>query len=260
MRLNRSEILLLAAIALLLAIGVFAPTVGQPAGFHAYAEQRALWGIPHALDVLSNLPFAIAGAIGLVTLRRVPPAALPAVQRHGARLFFVGLLVTAAGSSWYHLAPHDPGLAIDRLAMSVAFAGLLGLAAACGISERAGRVLMPAVLLCAIAAVLQWYVTGNVLPWVLVQGGGMLLVVCVAVFCAAAKPGLEVRWAWVLLAYLVAKLLEIGDQQVFHASGELLSGHTLKHVVAALAAWPVIAALSARRQRQNGAQPVVQAA
>jgi hypothetical protein len=119
---------------------------------------------------------------------------------------------------------------------------------------------MPAVLLGAIAAVLQWYVTGNVLPWVLVQGGGLLLVVCVAVFGAAAKPGLEVRWAWVLLAYVVAKLLEVGDQQVFHASGELLSGHTLKHVAAALAAWPVIAALSARRQRQNGAQPVVQAA
>jgi hypothetical protein len=260
MRLNRSEILLIAAAALLVAIAVFAPTVGQPAGFHAYAEQRALWGIPHALDVLSNLPFAIAGVIGIVTLRRVPLAALPAVQRHCARLFFVGLLVTAAGSSWYHLAPHDPGLAIDRLAMSVAFAGLLALAAACGISERAGRVLMPALLLCAMAAVLQWYVSGNVLPWVLVQVGGMLLIVCVAVFTAATKPGLDVRWAWVLLAYLVAKLLEVGDQQVFHASGELLSGHTLKHVVAGFAAWPVIAALSALRQRQNGAQPVVQAA
>ena len=260
MRPNRSEVLLLGAAALLVAVALFAPAVGQPAGFHAFAEQRALWGVPHALDVLSNLPFAIAGLIGLVVLGRVPQDALPAVQRRCARLFFVGLLVTAAGSSWYHLAPHDPGLAIDRLSMSVAFAGLLGLAAACGVSERAGRLLMAALLVCAPAAVAQWYVTGNLLPWVLVQGAGMVLIVLVAAFAPRPAQGLDVRWVFVLLAYAAAKLLELGDHQVFQASGELLSGHTLKHVVAAFAVWPVIAGLSALAQRQNGAQPAVHAA
>jgi hypothetical protein len=210
--------------------------------------------------VLSNLPFAIAGLIGLVVLGRVPQDALPPAQRRCARLFFVGLLVTAAGSSWYHLAPHDPGLAIDRLSMSVAFAGLLGLVAACGVSERAGRALMAALLVCAPAAVAQWYVTGNLLPWVLVQGAGMVLIVLVAAFAPRPAQGLDVRWVVVLLAYAVAKLLELGDHPVFHCSGELLSGHTLKHVVAAFAAWPVIAGLSALAQRQNGAQPAVHAA
>lgn len=260
MRPNRSEVLLLGAAALLVAVALFAPGVGQPAGFHAFAEQRALWGIPHALDVLSNLPFAIAGLVGLAVLGRVPQDAMPPVQRRCARLFFVGLLVTAAGSSWYHLAPHDPGLAIDRLSMSVAFAGLLGLVAACGVSERAGRALMAALLLCAPAAVAQWYVTGNLLPWVLGQGAGMVLIVLVAAFAPRPAQGLDVRWVFVLLAYAVAKLLELGDHQVFHASGELLSGHTLKHVVAAFAAWPVIAGLTALAQRQNGAQPAVRAA
>ena len=260
MRLTRSEILLLAAAALLFAIALFAPAVGQPAGFHAFAEQRTLWGIPHALDVLSNLPFAIAGLAGLVVLSRVPAAALPAVQRSCARLFFVGLLVTAAGSSWYHLAPYDPGLVVDRLSMSLAFAGLLGLVAACAVSERAGRVLRAALLVCAPLAVLQWYVTGNLLSWALVQGAGMVLIVLVVVFGPRPARGLDVRWAFVLLAYALAKLLELGDHQVFQGSGEWLSGHTLKHVVAAFAAWPVIAALAALAQRQNGAQPVVHAA
>ena len=260
MRLNRSEILLLAAAALLAAVALLAPGVGQPAGFHAFAEQRALWGIPHALDVLSNLPFALAGLAGLAVLPRVPAAALPPVQRRCARLFFAGLLVTAAGSSWYHLAPHDPGLVIDRLSMSVAFAGLLGLVAACGVSERAGRVLMAALLVCAPVAVLQWYVTGNLLSWALVQGAGMVLIVLVAAFAPHPAQGLDVRWAFVLLAYAVAKLFEVGDHQVFDATGQWLSGHTLKHVVAAFAAWPVIAALAALAQRQNGAQPVVHAA
>ena len=35
--------------------------IAQWASYHAFADQRELWGIPHAADVLSNLPFAIAG-------------------------------------------------------------------------------------------------------------------------------------------------------------------------------------------------------
>lgn len=260
MRLTKSEILLLAGLALLLALAWLAPPLAQPAAFHAYAEQRVLWGIPHGLDVLSNIPFALAGAWGLLALRRVPPEALPAAQRSGARLFFLGLVVTAAGSGWYHLEPNDPGLAIDRLSMAVAFAGLLALAAACGVSARAGRLLAPMVLLLGPAAVVEWYVTGNVLPWALVQAGGMVLILLVAAFGPRAAPGLPMHWGWVLLAYALAKLLEVGDHAVFHASGELLSGHALKHVVAAFAAVPVIAALAALARRQNGAQPVVHAA
>ena len=53
---------------------------------------------------------------------------------------------------------------------------------------------------------------------------------------------------------------EANDPAILQATGELLSGHTLKHVVAAFAAWPVIAGLSALAQRQNGAQPAVHAA
>jgi hypothetical protein len=52
-------------------------------------------------------------------------------------------------------------------------------------------------------------------------------------------------------AYPIAKLLEAGDHETFEASAQLLSGHTLKHIVAALAAWPVIAALAALRPMQN---------
>lgn len=259
MRPTRAEVLLLAGIGLLLALAWWAPPVAQPPAFHAYAEQRTLWGIPHALDVLSNLPFALAAAIGLWRLQRVPPAALPAGQRGCARLFFWGLLLTAAGSAWYHLQPNDPGLAADRLGMAVAFAGLLGLVAASAVSDRAGRILAPVLLLLAAAAVVQWYVTGNALPWALLQAGGMVLVMAAALRRPGAT-GLRVRWWLVLAAYAVAKLLEVGDHAVYHATGQLLSGHTLKHLVAALAAVPVIAALSAAAQPQNGAQAAVHAA
>ena len=259
MRLNRSEILLLAAIALLLAIAVFAPTVGQPAGFHVYAKQRALWGIPHALDVLSNLPFALAGAAGLWRLRQ-RTGALYEAQRGCARLFFIGLLATAAASSYYHWAPDDGGLAFDRAGMAVAFAGLLGMAAAARVSDRAGHALALAMMVFGPASVAAWSATGNVLPWAVVQFGGMGLLLLVLAVGREHLASLPVRWSLVLLAYALAKLLEANDAAVLRASGELLSGHTLKHVVAAFAALPVLAALPAQPRGQNDPSTVVEAA
>lgn len=260
MRLAKTESLLLAACLLLFALAVFAPALAQPPHAHAFADHRTLWGIPHCLDVLSNLPFALAGALGLVVLARVPEAAVLPAQRACARLFFFGLLVTALGSSWYHLAPDDAGLLVDRAAMAIAFAGLLGLLAAGGVSERAGAALAVTVLLLGPVAVLVWFRTGNVLPWAVVQFGGMVLILAVLALRSERPGALPVRWSLVLLAYAVAKLCEANDQGLFEASGQLLSGHSLKHVVAAFAAWPVIAALAARAQGQNGRQAAVQAA
>jgi hypothetical protein len=47
----------------------------------------------------------------------------------------------------------------------------------------------------------------------------------------------------VIVFYVLAKLFELGDATVFELTGHLVSGHTLKHLAAALAAWPVIRAL-----------------
>ena len=55
----------------------------------------------------------------------------------------------------------------------------------------------------------------------------------------------------VILAYAAAKLLELNDHAVYRLTGQLVSGHTLKHVVAPLAAWPVIAAIRALGRSQR---------
>jgi hypothetical protein len=249
---TRRELALLAFVAVLALVALVAPPLAQPPLAHGFADQRTLWTVPHALDVLSNLPFAFAGAYGLWVLKRARPL-LSAAERGCALLFFTGLLVTAAGSAWYHLAPGDLGLAIDRGSMSFAFAGLLGLLAGTLVSERAGPAVAASLLLIALASVAGWFATGNVLPWALVQFGGIPLLL-LAVLRRAPAHALQVRWGLVLLAYAVAKWFELNDQLLFEASGQLLSGHTLKHIAAALAAWPLIAAVADRLPSQNGRQ------
>lgn len=244
--LSRAEAGLLLGVAALLALALFGPVLPASAHQHTLADQRALWGIPCALDVLSNLPFAIAGLWGLVTLRRVAPGMLDAPSRALASLFFAGLVCTAAGSALYHWQPQDAGLLWDRLGMVLPFAGLLGLAAASRVSARAGAAAAGTVLLAGPLAVLWWSHSGNLLPWAVVQLGGMLVVLALA--CLPRRDGaLALHLGAVMALYALAKLFEAADHAVFEATGQAVSGHSLKHVLAAAAAWPVLAALAALR-------------
>ena len=244
--LSRAEAGLLLGMAALLALALFGPVLPASAHQHTLADQRALWGIPCALDVLSNLPFAIAGLWGLMALRRVAPGMLDAPSRALASLFFAGLVCTAAGSALYHWQPQDAGLLWDRLGMVLPFAGLLGLAGASRVSARAGAAAAGTVLLAGPLAVLWWSHSGNLLPWAVVQLGGMLVVLALA--CLPRRDGaLALHLGAVMALYALAKLFEAADHAVFEATGQAVSGHSLKHVLAAAAAWPVLAALAALR-------------
>lgn len=238
---------LLAALVLAIATACFGPSVAQFAHYHAFADQRHWLGLPCALDVLSNLPFALLGGWGLLRLRASGAGQPTDAQRPLATLFFAGLVLTALCSGWYHLRPDDAGLGLDRLGMVSAFAGLLGLAAADRISVRAGLWTATAVLALGPITVLVWANSGNLLPWAVLQGGGMLLIVLLALrnpIAGAWGLPLGAVIAW----YALAKALELGDHAVFALSQGWVSGHTLKHAAAAMAAWPVISLM------HNGAQ------
>ena len=237
-----AELALLLAVAALAALAALLPATGLPAGYHDFADQRTLLGLPHALDVLSNLPFAVMGAWGLWWLRRVPLDRLGTAQRGLAGLFFIGLMATAFCSSSYHLDPHDAGLCIDRVGMSLAFAGLLGLAAADRISARAGVALAALVAVAAPATALVAWLGGNMTPWAVLQGGGLVLLAALALRRPQPRA-LGFSIIGVIAFYAVAKALELADAPVFALTQQLISGHSAKHLVAALAAWPVVRAL-----------------
>jgi hypothetical protein len=203
-------------------------------------------GIPRAMDVLSNIPFLIAGIWGLARL----PHGRPTLEHRLTALFFAGLLVTAAGSTWYHWQPDDARLVVDRCGMVIAFAGIVGLALANRISDRLAVASLPAVLLLGPLTAWTAWKTGNHLPWGVLQFGGMALLMFSA--CLPAGNGLRIRWVAVLVLYALAKVFELGDP-AFFSLGHAVSGHTLKHLFSALAAWPVIAALGpAHDPMQNG--------
>jgi hypothetical protein len=254
--LSHRECALLAFFAALLVTAFAGPALPHPElGGAPFADRRAWHGLPNAMDVLSNLPFAAIGIWGLLQLRRLDraraaaPDAVPAPSAQEpdnalecARMFFAGLILTAAGSAFYHLHPDALRLAADRAGMAVAFAGIVGVAVCDRVSSRAGRPAAWLTLAGGWLAVAVSYENGNALPWGLVQFGGMAVLLTLAL----ARPvgsGMGFKPGWVIFLYGLAKLFELSDHAIFEATHELVSGHTLKHLAAALAALPVLHAV-----------------
>ncbi|HEY3356564.1 MAG TPA: alkaline phytoceramidase [Polyangia bacterium] len=227
-------LLLLATAAAAVGVAAWLRPIAQNPAYHRFADQRALLGVPHALNVLSNVPFLIVGAWGLATvLGRRPRFAWP-WERWPWALFMASVFCTGLGSGYYHLAPDNATLLWDRLAMVVGFAALLAITLGERVDARAGALLAaPLValglwgLLAGHPADLRWYG--------LLQAGTVLLVVLALALFPARYTGTRAIFQAMAL-YLLASALEAGDGSIFRAGG-IVSGHTLKHVAAALAAW-----------------------
>ncbi len=234
--LTTRERYLIAAISILTLAAFFAPAL-PAAAWHIphFVDGRSWLGVPNAGDVLSNLAFLAMAVWGSERLRARSDAPV------GTSWLFVGLILTCLGSGFYHLDPDMPQrLIADRLGMSVAFAGFLGIAASERISVRAGEAVLVLMMIAGLLA--AWVARENLTPWAVVQYGGMALAVGLA-FTKPRPGALGVPLGGVIVFYVLAKLFELGDATVFETTGHLVSGHTLKHLAAALAAWPVIRAL-----------------
>jgi hypothetical protein len=237
------EIYLVGALFVLTLVALLAPALPASAWHMPHFVDTRTWlGLPNAGDVLSNLSFLAMGIWGLARLRGRRDAPV------GASWFFAGLILTCAGSSFYHLDPDAPQrLVADRIGMAMAFAGFLGIATSERISVRAGQAVVVLMMVAGLLA--AWVARENLTPWVVVQFGGMAVAVGLAL--TRPRPGaLGVPLGGVIFFYVLAKLFELGDVTVFEATGHIVSGHTLKHLAAALAAWPVI-----RTLRPTGSAP-----
>jgi hypothetical protein len=234
--------ILLAAVALILVAWPFVPVIRQNQSYHGFADQRAWLGVPNAADVLSNLPFAVVGIIGVARLLSRRRARFNTATDVGLWLIALGILATAAGSAWYHLNPTDATLVWDRLPMTIVFAGVLGAAIAQRLGEGYGRWALAVLPLFGIASVVYWKSTGDLSLYALVQFGGIVALAALLVFARdRADP---IPWLWVIAFYAAAKIAEMGDHTIWDATHGLIAGHAVKHLLAAAAAgaalWPLL--------------------
>lgn len=206
----------------------------DPASYFQFADQRMHLGIPNFSDVVSNLPFIYVGLWGVLSvfsslwLRR--PRGIM------VSLFFVNLFVFLIGwgSSYFHMTPNADSLFWDRAPMAAMSMSLLFLI----LSDRAPSpwwqlLMLPAMALGVWTAWHGSFGMQDIRYYIVVQFGGLLFAVVLLVCRKAVFLNNPLMYSAVVL-YVVAKFFEVGDHAVFHELG--ISGHSLKHIIAAVCA------------------------
>jgi hypothetical protein len=227
--------------------------IPQDQSYHAFVDQRELWGIPNFLDVVSNLPFLLVGIAGLLWAR----LARPVTMRNILNLLFIGFILLTIGSGWYHWDPRDETLVLDRIPIAIIFMSFFCVIIHDHIGEWYAAHLWMVLNLIGVGSVLYWHFTeqaghGDLRPYALVQ---FFPLVAMPVIMKLYHSRHE-HWRHVLFIYLffgLAKLTEELDEEIFHALNGVMSGHTLKHLFMALAGTMIVVLVkdrSANRMRK----------
>jgi hypothetical protein len=246
--------------------GIFClPPIPQDPSYHAFADDRTMLGVPNFLNVASNLPFLVVGVLGLRVLLRhgaVGPdgPVLERTERWPLLVLFAGVLLTALGSAYYHLAPDNDRLVWDRLPMTLGFMGLFASLIGERTGVRAGTWLLWPLVWLGFASVLNWHKgelsdSGDLRLYGFVQFYPLLAIPLMMYLFPAryTRSGdLIVALAW----YLLAKVLELDSvDQGLYGMGYVVSGHTLKHLTAALGSYWLFLMVKYRRPILTAAHP-----
>ena len=233
-----------------------APIPQDPA-YHQFADQRTLLGIPHCLNVISNLPFLLVGLWGFVVVFRLATdpeqqAFLRSADSLAYQILFLAVALVGLGSTYYHLAPSNETLLWDRLPMSIAFMAFLATAITERLDRRTGIITLLPLIAFGVFSVLYWYYTeqagaGDLRYYIVAQAYPILFVpLMVRLLPSPYTRGSDLYIAG--LFYVLAKVAEVFDQGLY-AVGGLVSGHTCKHLFGALGAYWVLRMI--RRRRLN---------
>lgn len=215
--------------------------IPQDRGYHLFADGRSCLGIPNFGNVASNGLFLLVGFAGVRHCWR---------RREGAWLswlvFFAGVALVFFGSAWYHRAPGDDTLVWDRLPMTVGFMALFAALVSEHLGPRLETRLLTGALAVGVFSVFWWQWSGDLRIYIWVQGAPLLSIP----YLIAAFPDRYDRRHWLLWGtglYALAKVAEWLDHEIYAATATAISGHTLKHLLAALAVFCVLRMLQARQ-------------
>jgi len=238
--------LLLACFTVASLLLVFAqPPFGQDLDYHRFADRRAFLGVTNFFGVVSNLPFVIVGVAGINFCLRNRCGDL----RVAWLSFFVGVVLVGPGSAIYHWAPGNATLVLDRLPMTVAFMGLMTALLGEYAAPRIGRFLLAPALTLGLVSVLYWHWFDDLRLYAWVQFFPLAVLPIAALLFRRRYTGQGFLLV-AFLCYLLAKAAESSDPDIFDLTHGLVSGHTVKHLLAASGGFVLLLMLKKRTSVQ----------
>lgn len=243
-------IIFLAAAALVAVLAL--PPIAQDPAYHDFADGRGLFGIPGFLNIATNLGFLAVGIAGILLCATQKGLS----ARRAWTTCFIGVALVFFGSAYYHLAPDNDTLVWDRLPMSIGFMALSVAVLADYINPRLEKILLAPAIILGLASVIYWYYADDLRLYVLVQFLPLLMIPAVLLLFGGVRK--DRGYLLIALAiYMVSKLAEHFDHALFSLTGDIISGHSLKHLLAATALFVVYWMLRQRSLHSRPAESAV---
>ena len=242
-------------ILLILLSGIFGvlmlDPIAQDLEYHLFKDQKTIFGIPNFWNVVSSLLFLFAGIIGLHRILRSNRITIIHEMKAAYILFFLAASLVGFGSVYYHLWPSNGTLAWDRLPMTIGFMALFSIIIAEFISFKLGKFVLWPLVIFGVFSIFYWYNTesngeGDLRLYILVQFLPMIVIPLILLFYKSKFTCTSGYWL-LLCAYALAKAFEHFDEAIYNLP-LLLSGHSLKHIVAALGILFLLNAYKKRKQ------------
>ena len=246
----------LATILLLLLLGAslivlfgFVPPIPQDLAYHRFAPTSVeITGIPNTWNVITNLPFAVVGLLGLLFCSRTPHLAATGSWK----LFFAGVTLTSIGSAYYHWQPTSATLVWDRLPMTIAFTSLFSALLSEQFSDILERFILVPMVVLGLSSVLYWQQTNDLRFYAMVQF--FPLVALPITSCIIPLRDGSGRYLYqALAAYALAKIFETYDQQTWKLLG--FSGHAIKHLLSGYSTFCLLLMLKMENRQHPTQEP-----
>ncbi len=228
----------------------FIGPIPEDSSYHDFSDTNRLFGITNFWNVISNIPFFIIGALGMIYTIKEMKTSSPLFWN--CLIFFLGIFLTAMGSSYYHLNPTNKSLVWDRLPMTISFMAFFSIIIGDCITTTAGKKLLLPFLSIGFLSIIYWQLTEqkgvcDLRFYALVQ---FLPIILIPLILLLHKSKLDIKtYYWLILfVYVIAKVFEANDYVVFR-NLHFISGHTIKHIVASLAPLLFFSALKKRNCR-----------
>lgn len=216
---------------------LFSAPIPQSEHYHLFADDR-FWLIPNFMNVFSNLIFMFTGYYAALNFDF---SKLEKNERIYLLTFVVGVFFTGYGSMYYHLIPNSNSLVWDRLPMSIAFGGFTSWVLSKTIFKNFKKQKLDFyayifLVLLSFGSVLYWSYTqdlgrGDLRIYYAVQFGAIATtLMALLIYDKSDLPKKPCSYLFVF--YILAKLVESFDKQIYQISHHIVSGHPLKHLLA----------------------------
>ncbi len=224
----------------------FLDPIPQNQNYHRFADSNVFLSIANFWNVTSNLPLIIAGLFGFIATLKNKTSGAASIFPQGYVIFFIAVALSGAGSVYYHLKPENQTLLWDRLPIAITFMAFFSIILAEFVSVQfAKKVFYPLIIL-GISSVLYWIISenmgaGDLRPYILVQFLPLILIPFILLTFKSQSTIDRHIWL-ILLLYFLAKIFELLDYQIYSVL-KIISGHSLKHIAASIAAIILILAI-----------------